>query len=97
VHGDVGDRQPVRFGAAELAIDEVRRGDDLRDFLAASWPWKPVDLRSRHQHLDCVVTDLDAATHRQLGVHTASTVGAARRGVDLDDLIEQPGVSNRSF
>ena len=77
VLGDVGDPQPVGFRATECAVNEVRCGDDPRDFLAAARCWKSVDLGSGHEHLDCVVTDLDASTHREFGVDAAGAVGAA--------------------
>jgi hypothetical protein len=54
----------------------------------------PVDLGSRHQHRNSVVADLDSSTEGEFGVDASSAVGAARCCVDLDDLIEQPGVAN---
>jgi len=77
VLGDVGDPQAVGFDACEVAVDEVGGGDDAWDLFASFRAGEPVDLGSRHQHLDSVVADLDAASEGELGVNAPSPVGAS--------------------
>ena len=85
VLGDVGDPQPVRIVAVEVAVDEVAHCWHVVLRSTPSRAWQALQAGSTHQNLHRVVTDADPLPEGQFGVNTAGPVGARRRNVDLGD------------
>ncbi len=92
---DVGDPQPVRFSAGELAVDEVLGCDRSRGVLEPALQWQPDQAGVAHQPADLVVADDHPAAEAQFGVHAWCAIGAAWGGVDLGDQICEPGLADR--
>src|SRR5215210_3165579 len=91
---DVGDPQLVGCARPEVAFDQVAGSPQ------AGHPNRrpPIALRHQprepepsHQPLDALAPDLDAAMSKR-GVDAAGAVGLPALGVDLADLLAEPGV-----
>jgi hypothetical protein len=92
--GDVGHPQAIAFVAGELAVYQIRRGRQVRHAPPFRAARQPGDARLAHHQFDLTVAHGDAPAQRQFGVHPTSSVRAPRGGVDLTDLIGQPGVTD---
>ena len=97
VFGYVGDPEPVGCGSCKVSVNKVGGGDDALDLPAAPRAWEAMDAGSRHQHLDDAVTGLDTSTDGEFGMNPAGAVGPARCCMNLDDLIGQPHMTDRSL
>ena len=94
--GNVGDPELIGCGTGELALHEVGGRRDLMDVLAAGVPDYPFDPRTAHEHLDGGVSDADALSQGELGMHPAVPIGPSRGGVYLGDHVGQPDMANRA-
>jgi len=96
VLGDVGDPEPVRCIRGELTPDVVGPGRLGAVVMAPHAAMHPGPAVAAHQPGDLAPPHLMAAAERQLGMDSADTVGLPRRGVDLDDGLEEVGVGDIS-
>ena len=98
---DVGDvRRPglVRAVRAKVALNEVGSDPDARQpdgRPPALTRQQPGDSGRSHQPLHALTPDPDIVLEPQLGVDPPRAVGPVRGGVDLLDLVRQPGITQR--
>ena len=93
---EVADPEPVRLGAGEVAVDEVRRRVSLRiadrRLEAAAASVGAADAELPHQPSDALLADLDAIAEAQLGVDPRCTVDLLGLAVDLPDPLAELAV-----
>jgi hypothetical protein len=90
VFGGVGDPQPIRLVAGELAVDQIGGDRALRLDPGPFGAGQALESGAAHQHLHSVVPDADSAAEREFSVHSAGAVGAARVEMDSADQFGQP-------
>ena len=76
--GDVGDPQLIAHRTPEFAINSIFSSHDTRHIAEPGSSCERLDPSSSHQHLDGAMTDLMAASKRQLRTYATSSVSSSR-------------------
>ena len=73
----VGQPQPVRLRAGEVAVDEVGRCRCVRGLPIPGPAWQASDVEPTHHQLDPAPGDGHLPAEDELGMHTSGAVGLA--------------------
>ncbi|MFI5436690.1 serine hydrolase [Rhodococcus baikonurensis] len=85
--------QLVRLVASEFAVDEIGCGRSLMLGTRTHVSRKSCHTSSSHQYFDSAVSHRNTVTKGEFSVSSAGTVGAMRGGMNLDDQLRKPGMS----
>lgn len=85
--------QLVRLVTSEFAVDEIGYGRSLMLGTRTLVSRKYFHTSISHQHFDAAVSHRNTVTKGEFSVNSAGTVGAMRGGMNLDEQLRKPGMS----